>query len=252
MGFFVASENPTVAEALQVRAKRMQPFSDPEAVAKYAQGPPRIVPGFADLQRMTALLLAEQAPDNARVLVLGAGGGLEVKAFAEAYAGWTFDGVDPSAEMLSLAGQTLGPLAARVHLHQGKIEAAPEGPFDAATCLLTMHFIPLDERRRTVAEVHRRLKPGSPFVIAHLSFPQAEGERDGWLARYFAFAGITDSEPGKLQAARAMIDAKLTILTPEQEEAILREAGFTNISLFYAGLAFRGWVVYAGHVPPPS
>ncbi|QDT53256.1 hypothetical protein Pan44_12720 [Caulifigura coniformis] len=224
----------------------MQPFSDPEAVAKYAQGPPRIVPGFADLQRMTALLLAEHAPENARVLVLGAGGGLELKCFAEAHAGWTFDGVDPSAEMLSLAGKTLGPLVSRVRLHEGTVEVAPEGPFDAATCLLTMHFIPLDERRHAVAEVHRRLKPGSPFVVAHLSFPQGEGERDAWLSRYFAFAGITDSEPGKLQAARATIDAKLTILSPEQEEAILREAGFTNISLFYAGLAFRGWVASAG------
>ena len=28
-------------------------------------------------------------------------------------------------------------------------------------------------------------------------------------------------------------------------EASLREAGFSNVSLFYAGLSFRGWVGYA-------
>jgi len=61
----------------------LAPFSDPEAVARYAEGPPRFVPGFADLHRMAALLLAERAPEDARVLVLGAGGGLELKAFAE-------------------------------------------------------------------------------------------------------------------------------------------------------------------------
>jgi tRNA (cmo5U34)-methyltransferase len=37
----------------------------------------------------------------------------------------------------------------------------------------------------------------------------------------------------------------LTILTPEQDEAILREAGFSNVSLFYVGFTFRGWVGYA-------
>ncbi|MFN7134211.1 MAG: methyltransferase, partial [Myxococcales bacterium] len=79
------------------------PFSDPHAVARYAEGPPRLVPGFADLQRMTRLLLAERAPPDARVLILGAGGGLELKAFAEAHPAWTFDGIDPSAEMLTLA-----------------------------------------------------------------------------------------------------------------------------------------------------
>jgi hypothetical protein len=41
-------------------------FSDPEAVTRYAEGPPRLVPGFVDLQRMTSLLLAERAPNNAR------------------------------------------------------------------------------------------------------------------------------------------------------------------------------------------
>jgi tRNA (cmo5U34)-methyltransferase len=63
-------------------SEHLNHFSDPQAVARYAEGPPRLVPGFADLQRMTRLLLAERAPDDARVLVLGAGGGLELKAFA--------------------------------------------------------------------------------------------------------------------------------------------------------------------------
>lgn len=221
------------------------PFADPEAVARYADGPRRLVPGFADLHRMTAILLAERAPVDARVLVLGAGGGLELKALAEAHPGWTFDGVDPAAEMLQLAGQTLGPLGARARLHKGYIDAAPEGPFDAAACLLTLHFVPAEERRRIATEIRRRLKPGAPFVAAHSSFPQGEGERALWLSRYAAFAIASGVAPDKAENGRAAVDAKLHILTPEQDEAILRDAGFSNISLFYTGFTFRGWVAYA-------
>jgi hypothetical protein len=54
-------------------------FTDPDAVARYRDGPPKQVPGFADLHRMTDLLVAERTPDDGRVLVLGAGGGLELK-----------------------------------------------------------------------------------------------------------------------------------------------------------------------------
>ena len=61
------------------------PFTDPAAVASYARDTPRKVPGLADLHRMAMLLLAEQAPAAAHVLVVGAGGGLELKAFAEKY-----------------------------------------------------------------------------------------------------------------------------------------------------------------------
>lgn len=44
-------------------------FSDPEAVARYADGPRRFVPGFDALHRMTGILLAERVPGDATVLV---------------------------------------------------------------------------------------------------------------------------------------------------------------------------------------
>jgi tRNA (cmo5U34)-methyltransferase len=220
-------------------------FSDSQTVAHYTEGPPRMVPGYAGMQRMATLLLAERIAEAGQVLVLGAGGGLELKVFAEAHANWTFHGVDPSAPMLKLAERVLGPLASRVTLKEGTVDDAALGPFDGATCLLTMHFLPLEERRRTAAEVRRRLKPGSPFVVAHFSIPNGEGERDLWLSRYVSFAIASGIEPAKAETARAGIGEKLPILTPEQDETILREAGFSNVSLFYAGFTFRGWVGYA-------
>src|SRR6185312_11792379 len=107
----------------------LKPFRDPAFVARYVEGPPRFVPGFADLHRMTDLLLAERAPEDARLLVLGAGGGLELKALAQAHPLWRFAGVDPAPEMLKLAKDMLGPLASRVALVEGYIDDAPEGPF---------------------------------------------------------------------------------------------------------------------------
>ncbi|MGA0596237.1 class I SAM-dependent methyltransferase [Enterovirga sp. CN4-39] len=220
-------------------------FSDPEAVAQYAEGPPRYVPGFADLHRMAAVLMAERAPADARVLVLGAGGGLELRAFADAQPGWRFDGVDPSAEMLRLAVRTLGPHAPRAHLHEGYIEAAPDGPFDAATCLLTLHFLAPDERLRTLREIRRRLRPGAPFVVAHSSFPQGEDERAAWLRRYADFAVASGADPAQAENARAAVSAHLNILEPEHDAAILREAGFSDVTPFYAAFTWRGWVAYA-------
>ena len=227
-----------------MRRDAVTAFSNPEAVARYADGPPRFVPGYNAMQSMVTLLLAERVPDDGRVLVVGAGGGLELRAFAQAHAGWTFDGVDPSAAMLQLAERTLGPLALRARLHEGYIDRAPQGPFDAATCLLTLHFMDIEERRRTAAEVRRRLKPGAPYVIAHFSFPQGEGERALWLSRHTGFVSASGVGGGEVSSARAAIGT-LPILAPEQDEAILRDAGFSNVSLFYAAFCFRGWVAYA-------
>src|SRR5690606_19998280 len=125
------------------------------------------VPGLQALHRMSALLLAEVVPEDGHVLVLGAGGGLELRAFAEARPGWRLVGVDPSAPMLRLAEKTLGPLASHVELIEGYVDAAPETAFDGAVCLLTLHFLTPDERLRTLRELWRRLKPGAPLVVAH-------------------------------------------------------------------------------------
>jgi len=208
----------------------------------YAEGPPRQVPGLAGLHRMTSLLLAERVPANGRILVLGAGGGLELKALADDHPGWTFDGVDPSAGMLEAAAQFSGRHAARVRLHEGYIDVAPEGPFDGAVCLLTLHFVPRDQRLETLRQIRRRLVPGGPFAVAHISFPQAEPERSRWIDRHIAFGGTATTN---VEAARHAIATRLSILSPDEDEAMLREAQFSSVSLFYAGLSFRGWIAYA-------
>jgi tRNA (cmo5U34)-methyltransferase len=82
-------------------------------------------------------------------------------------------------------------------------------------------------------------------VVAHLSVPQGAGERALWLSRYAAFAVASGVAPEHAATAQAAIDAQLTVLTPEQDEALLREAGFADVALFYVGFAFRSWVAYA-------
>ena len=221
------------------------PFANAEAVATYAEGPPRMVPGWADMVRMTDILLAERVPRDGRVLVVGAGGGLELKRFAQAHSEWSFEGVDPSRPMLDLASATLGPLGARVHLHEGYVDDASAGPFDGATCLLTLHFVEIEERRRMLAQIRRRLRPGAPFVVAHLSVPEVESERQVWLNRYAAFAVSSGIEPSKAEAAAKAVNERLSIVSPQRDEEMLREAGFSDVACFYAGLAFRGWVAVA-------
>jgi tRNA (cmo5U34)-methyltransferase len=89
------------------------------------------------------------------------------------------------------------------------------------------------------------MRPGAPFIVAHLSFPQGSGDRDLWLSRYAAFATASGVEQSKAANAASMIGAQLPILSPEDDEKLLRDAGFHGINLFYVGFTFRGWVAYA-------
>ncbi len=218
----------------------MSTFTDPDAVTRYAAGALRMVPGLHDLHRMSRILLAEGADPQGHILVLGAGGGMELAAFATAEPGWRFTGVDPSAPMLDLAIRTLGPDAARATLHHGYIDTAPPGPFDGAVCLLTLHFLPRADRLATLRALHDRLKPGARLVTAHHAIPT--DDKTLWLTRFAAFAqsnGVPQPQAAQMIPTLA---TRLPTLSPAEDEALLAEAGFTDIALFYAAFTFRGWV----------
>ncbi|HYC67820.1 class I SAM-dependent methyltransferase [Brevundimonas sp.] len=223
-----------------------QPFSERTALASYTQNARRTVPGFDSMHLMASVLLAQRAPQGGRILVLGAGGGMELRLLAEARPDWSLDGVDPSEPMLDLARETLGDHAGRATLHLGYIDDAPTGPFDGAVCILTLHFLPAAERLRTLRQVHQRLAPGAPFVVAHCSFPQQPAEeRSRWRDLEEAYIVASGGTPEMARKRRKGVEEGLPVLSPEDDERLLHEAGFGAVTPFYVGFTFRGWVASA-------
>lgn len=219
-------------------------FADPAAIASYAENARKNVPGLADLHRMVMLLLAENAPSEAHILVVGAGGGMETKAIAEAQPNWRFTGVDPSAAMLDLARHTLGSLSHQVDLIEGTIDQVPDARYDGATCLLIMHHLNLSERLHLLRQTRARLKPGARLVTVEHSAPAPDATL--WMSRSVAFRDRGGLDWDKARSSGLRMAEHLTLLTPEAEQDLLRDAGFEDIAMFYAAFSFRGWVATTG------
>ncbi|MFQ6332677.1 class I SAM-dependent methyltransferase [Methylophilus sp. 3sh_L] len=223
-----------------MQARKAPEFHKVHLNLDYAERTQKIVPGLIDMYRMSGILLAENAPPNAKVLVLGAGGGLELEKFIEMYPDWIFDGVDTSIEMIGLASERLKENANKVNFCLGEIEVAPDGPYDSASCLLTLHFMDSAKRLKTLQAIHQRLKPHAPLVVVHHSF--SNDQRNEKRCRAFA---ISSGIPAELMNNQmATLRSQLPILEPAEDSALLKKAGFNNIELFYAGFTFRGWVGY--------
>lgn len=60
------------------------------------------------------------------------------------------------------------------------------------------------------------------------------------LTRHGVFYMPDGADVSKLEYIRQAIGSRLSILSPEEDVAKLREAGFSNVSLFYAGFSFKG------------
>jgi tRNA (cmo5U34)-methyltransferase len=86
------------------------------------------------------------------------------------------------------------------------------------------------------------LAPDAPFVAAHSSFPQEPGHREAWLRRYAAFGISKGADPAQAEQAQKAVGDNLDLLSPEADAALMREAGFRDVELFYAAFTWRGWI----------
>src|SRR5262245_38555946 len=68
----------------------------------YERAPRWFVPGYDASHAMAAVLLRDRIGEHRHILVVGAGGGVELSLFARECQ-WTFTAVDPSVDMLRQA-----------------------------------------------------------------------------------------------------------------------------------------------------
>jgi tRNA (cmo5U34)-methyltransferase len=223
-------------------------FDNPEAVSAYEQGPRWFVPAYDASHDMAAVLLKEFVPDDGHILAIGAGGGIELAALAKAGPLWRFTGVDPAGPMLDMARGRLSTMGAldRVELIQGYASDAPAGPFDAATCFLTLHFVPDDGARLgTLRDIRSRLKPGAPFLLINGCLDKASPRFVRDMARYSAFAHFKGAPEEMTRNAAVAVAEQVHLLPAERDEALLGEAGFHSVEPFYRGLWVHGWLAHA-------
>jgi len=205
------------------------------------------IPGYDALMSMLAALFCIYLTDDAHILVVAAGGGNEISTLGQAHPGWQFTGVDPSEKMLALAQskvESLG-LSDRVTLHNGLVQELPIHPYNAATSLLVMHFLPDDGTKLDYLKaIAARLQSGSPLVLADMQGDKQseEFERlvDGWQTR----AKMAGMGAERLAELRSKTHQYLPCIPESRTLELLGQAGFRGITRFYTGFVFTGWLAF--------
>jgi tRNA (cmo5U34)-methyltransferase len=198
--------------------------------------------------QMCAQLVREAIGGDGSILIVGAGGGLEIEAFARFAPQWRFCAVDPTPNMLSEARERARACGAadRVSWVEGYPHDAPPTPFDAATCLLTLHFVSDDGAKLdTLRQICIRLKPGAPFVLVDLCMDKSAADYPRRLLRYRQFALDSGAPLDQVDQTQSRVRDVLSTVSADRDVELLAQAGFTNTELFYAGHSWRGWVAYA-------
>src|SRR5260370_1630240 len=107
----------------------------PAAIENYERGPRWFVPAYDASHAMAAVLLHDRIGEQGHILVVGAGGGVELSVFARECSAWKFTAGDPSAEMLRQARAKLDSVGAAdpATWVQGEVRQSLHDPFHPPT-----------------------------------------------------------------------------------------------------------------------
>lgn len=237
------------AKAMKFEDQKLPDLDD------YARLAEQFIPGRQAIFAIVEASLIELLGQGPRkILVLGAGGGEEILCLGRDNPDWSFVGVDTYEPMVDLARRRIGetPIAARSRVHATPIDALDDADFDAATCILTAHFVPDDGQKLAFFKAARsRLKPGAPLAIVDgvgvVGEPQTELLRRIWR-RHAMLKGVA----ADVAASNAENFKKVAVVSEERQAALLTDAGFENLTPIFQGLAIKGWLAFVPSSDPLS
>jgi tRNA (cmo5U34)-methyltransferase len=190
-------------------------------------------------------LVLEDLPDDAGILCVGVGTGIEVVELANAYPGWRFTAVEPSIHMLDVCRSKLtrNGLIDRCELVHGYVsDLAPGGSFDAVLCLLVTQFVTDSSKRQQMFDdMAGQLKAGGYLINAEISDDMSSAAfRDifeKWKAMHRQ-AGATAEEAENIGKA---LSEHVAVEPPAAIERYLQNSGFSQPVEFFQSLLIHAW-----------
>jgi tRNA (cmo5U34)-methyltransferase len=210
----------------------------PVPVTEYEQTVKGVNVGYDLVFTLTYCFLRALRRPDLNLLVVGAGGGMEIERFLPGNPGWHLTGVDPSQDMLTLAEAKAERQGVReqVGLVRGTVETLPAGArFDAATCLFVLHFLPDDGKLALLRGIARQLHPEAPLLVASGCRVEHRGLQDDFLGAWRQHGALMGIPAERMAAIVEQLMAQQPNASSAGDyERLLREAGFQRVAPFFS------------------
>jgi tRNA (cmo5U34)-methyltransferase len=203
----------------------------------------RSVPFYDEMQGLITDLAGQFCKPGTSVYDLGSSTGTTLGTLANACPidNLSYIGVDASSAMIEVAQSRLGEIGSVSFLQHDlncslRIENA-----SFVILNLTLQFVDPINRQRCLTEIFEGLNPGGGVCLIE-KIDVDSGFATVYESLYHAFKkrqGYSDMEiKGKQEAIKGVLNPS----TVNHNEQLLKNAGFSQIDMFFRWLNFAGWV----------
>lgn len=211
------------------------------------------IPAYAGCHELVVDIADQLVPPGGRCYDLGCSTGALTSRLAERLAprGAEVIGIDREPGMIEAATERCVGLAS-VRFEVSALENAKLETADLAVCFYTLQFVPRRQRQEVLAGIHRALAPAGVLILFEKILAPSAHAQDLSVGVYADFKrrrGFTDDE---IAAKARSLRGVLHPLPAEQNYAMLRQGGFTELVPVFRWMIFDGVIAYASPGPVQS
>lgn len=206
----------------------------------------RSIPAYAASHELIADLADQLLPARGRCYDLGCSTGTLTALLAKRLEPRRAEliGVDREPGMIKLAAQRCAELPS-VRFETAALEELEFESADLVVSFYTLQFVPPRVRQEVVERIHRALSPAGALILFEKVLAPTARTHEIAVGAYMDWKrrqGFSDEE---IAAKTRSIRGVLQSLTPEENEALLRQAGFRETMQVFRWVLFEGIVAYA-------
>lgn len=203
----------------------------------------RLIPGYELLQDLTAAKLKTLLPENASLLIAGAGTGMEIRSTAKGNNQWRYTAVDLSPEMLGFAKEQISNdgLNNDIDYFVGDMkEQSFTNTHDGSLSLFVLHFVADDGCKLAfLKKIRSSLKDNSYFISADLTEQKDQSLLNAYHTWLKQNAGHSDDQ---IKNIIENMSKNFHPLSTERYNELLGEAGFQPASTFFQSFVYKAYI----------
>jgi tRNA (cmo5U34)-methyltransferase len=206
----------------------------------------RSIPQYDTMRGLVFELGTRYVPDAGLVVDLGCSRGAALAPFVAEFGDRaSYVGVEVSPPMLAACRKRFARELAEgtVTLHDLDLRHAyPDVDATLTLAVLTLQFVPLDERARVVRDVYDHTRPGGAFVLVEKVRGTTDTTDVLLVDLYHGLKRANGYGEEEIERKRLSLEGVLVPETASWNEQVLRAAGFDEVECFWRCLNFAGWV----------
>lgn len=198
----------------------------------------RSIPIYNEIHKIIRDIVHFYFPSNGTIYDLGCSTGETVKHILEELKqnkkSATIFGIDNSQEMIKKAEQKVSSFENnQCTFLKSPIEDMSLNPSDFIIMNYTLQFFPLKKRLHILKNIYSSLKPKGIFILSEKIISPNSAINPILIELYHEFKKRNGYSELEISQKRESLENVLIPITPKEQIALLKEAGFTNTELVF-------------------